>query len=133
MNPAITIEMLRAASSEEFPVIDLGGYMRGDAGALDRVAAQLREALENIGFLIVVNHGVSPTLTDGIVEEARRFHALPLGEKLNLATGRGQGSGFTGYLAVGRLFGQDLRGQRQRPARPQRSLLHGPRACPRRP
>jgi isopenicillin N synthase-like dioxygenase len=101
MSGAITLEMLRAASSAEFPVIDLGAYMRGDAAALDRVAAQLREALENIGFLIVVNHGVSPALTDGIVEEARRFHALPLGEKLALATGRGQGSGFTGYLASG--------------------------------
>jgi isopenicillin N synthase-like dioxygenase len=101
MSAAITLDMLRAASSAEFPVIDLGTYMRGDAGALRQVAAQLREALENIGFLIVVNHGISATLTDGIVEEARRFHALPLAAKLNLATGRGQGSGFTGYLASG--------------------------------
>jgi isopenicillin N synthase-like dioxygenase len=98
MSAAITLEMLRSASSAEFPVIDLGGYMRGDEGALGRVAAQLRDALENIGFVIVVNHGVSPVLTDGIVDEARRFHALPLDEKLALATGRGEGSGFTGYL-----------------------------------
>lgn len=101
MGAAITLDMLRSASSAEFPVIDLGPCMRGDAGALGRVAAQLRDALENIGFLIVVNHGVSPALTDGIVEEARRFHALPLDEKLKLATGRGQGSGFTGYLPSG--------------------------------
>src|SRR5712691_2103334 len=101
MSTVITLAMLRAASSEEFPVIDLGAFRRGDAGALGRVAAELRDALENIGFLIVVNHGVAPTLTDGIVAEARRFHALPLGEKLNLATGRGEGSGFTGYLASG--------------------------------
>ena len=101
MSAAITLDMLRAASSAEFPVIDLGAYMRGDEGALGRVAAQLRDALENIGFLIVVNHGVSPALTDGIVDEAQRFHALPLGEKLALATGRGDGSGFTGYLASG--------------------------------
>jgi isopenicillin N synthase-like dioxygenase len=98
MSGVITLDMLRAASSAEFPVIDLGSYMSGDAGALGRVAAQLRDALENIGFLIVVNHGVSPTLTDGVVEEARRFHDLPLAAKLKLATGRGQGSGFTGYL-----------------------------------
>jgi hypothetical protein len=58
MSAAITLEMLRAASSAEFPVIDLGEYMRGDAGALDRVAAQLRRvrtillrALPDVGHL----------------------------------------------------------------------------------
>src|SRR5947207_6857039 len=80
MSASITLDMLRAASSAEFPVIDLGPYLRGDAGALGRVAAELREALEHIGFLIVVNHGVSAALTDGIVAEARRFHTLPLDE-----------------------------------------------------
>src|SRR5881396_578310 len=87
MSAAITLDMLRGASSAEFPVIDLGGYGRGEEGALGRVAAELRHALENIGF--------------GIVEEARRFHALPLAEKLKLATGRGAGAGFTGYLPSG--------------------------------
>ena len=38
MTAAITLDMLRAASSDEFPVIDLGPYMRGEAGALARVA-----------------------------------------------------------------------------------------------
>src|SRR5437016_3370607 len=101
MSAAITLDMLRAATSAEFPVIDLGAYMRGEAGARGRVAAQLRDALENIGFVIVVNHGVAAELTDGIVEQARRFHAQPMAEKLKLATGRGQGSGFTGYLPSG--------------------------------
>ncbi len=98
MSAAITRDMLRAATTEDFPVIDLGAYIGGEAGARDRVAAEMRDALENIGFLIVVNHGVAAELTDGIVEEARRFHALPLDQKMQLATGRGQGSGFTGYL-----------------------------------
>ena len=101
MAAAITLDMLRAASSEDFPVIDLGAYRRGMPGALAEVAAQLRDALENIGFLIVVNHGVPAELTDGIVEQTRRFHAMPMTEKLKLATGRGQGSGFTGYLPSG--------------------------------
>jgi isopenicillin N synthase-like dioxygenase len=98
MSAAITLDMLRSATSEDFPVIDLGAYMRGDPGALADVAARLRHALENIGFLIVVNHGIAPALTDGIVEQATRFHALQMEEKLKLATGRGRGSGFTGYL-----------------------------------
>ena len=44
---------------------------------------------------------IAPELTDGIVEQARRFHALPMAEKLKVATARGQGSGFTGYLPSG--------------------------------
>src|SRR6266852_9524975 len=101
MSAAISLDTLRAASSAAFPVIDLGAYMRGEARARDRIAAELRNALENIGFLIVVGHGLAAELTDGIVEEARRFHALPLDEKLKLATGRGEGTGFTGYLPSG--------------------------------
>jgi isopenicillin N synthase-like dioxygenase len=101
MRAEITLEMLRAASSEAFPVIDLGAYRRGETGAQAVVAAQLRHALENIGFLIVVNHGIPTELTDGIVEQTERLHAMPMAEKLKLATGRGQGSGFTGYLPSG--------------------------------
>jgi isopenicillin N synthase-like dioxygenase len=97
----ITSDMLRAASSGDFPVIDLAAYRRGDAGALARTAAELRAALENIGFVIVVNHGVPAALTDGVVTETRRVHALPMAQKLALATGRGSGAGFTGYLGSG--------------------------------
>ena len=89
MGAEITLDMLRSASSDEFPVIDLGGYRRGEAGALAHVAGQFRHALENIGFLIVINHGIAPELTHGIVEQAKRFHALPISEKLKVATSRG--------------------------------------------
>jgi isopenicillin N synthase-like dioxygenase len=101
MSAAITLDLLRAATCEDFPVIDLAPYRRGEPGALAEVAAQLRHALENIGFLIVVNHGIAAELTEGIVEQTRRFHALPMTEKLKLAAGRGRGSGFTGYLPSG--------------------------------
>ena len=104
--------------------------MRGEAGALARVAEQLRHALENIGFLIVVNHGIAPELTDGIVEQARRFHAHADGRKAETRDGARPGQRVYRLPAVGRVFGQDLGGQRQRPARPQRSVFHGPRARP---
>jgi isopenicillin N synthase-like dioxygenase len=97
----ITLDLLKAAETESFPVIDLGDYLRGIPGALEAEARQLRYALENIGFLIVVNHGVDAALVDGIAEQAGRFHAMPLGEKLKLETKQGAGSGFTGYLPSG--------------------------------
>src|SRR5690348_3723517 len=95
---AITLDVLRNAGTGEFPVIDLAGYLRGEAGARGDVAAQVRDALENVGFFIVVGHQVSAELTRGVVEQTRRFHALPMEQKAVLATGRSQGSGFTGYL-----------------------------------
>jgi isopenicillin N synthase-like dioxygenase len=98
----ITLDLLRGADTESFPVIDLGDFVRGAPGALNNVARQLRYALENIGFLIVVNHGVDSALIDGLVEQARRFHALPLAEKIKLETGSGTRSGFTGYLPSGK-------------------------------
>ncbi len=101
MRPAITLDMLRSATAEDFPVVDLAAYMRGEAGALDAVAARLRHALENIGFLIVVGHGIAAELLEGVVAQTQRFHALPMAAKLKLATGRGQGRGFTGYLPSG--------------------------------
>lgn len=101
MSSTITPEMLRDAETEDFPVIDLGDYLHGAPGALDKIGRELRCALENIGFLIVVNHAVPAGLVAGIVEQARRFHALPMADKLRLETSRGGGSGFTGYLPSG--------------------------------
>lgn len=101
MSAAISLDMLRRAASEEFPVVDLGPYRRGETGALAAVAGRLRDALEHIGFLIVVGHGVPAALTDGVVAQTKRFHAQPMAEKLKLAAGGGRGSGFTGYLPSG--------------------------------
>jgi isopenicillin N synthase-like dioxygenase len=101
MPSKITRDMLETAASGEFPRIDLGDYAEGTTGPRERVARQLRHALENIGFLIVVNHGIPADLIDGIAEQARRFHALPYAEKIKLATKGGNGAGFTGYLPSG--------------------------------
>ncbi len=59
------------------PVIDLGDYRAGVPGALEAAGAELREALTTLGFLSVVNHGVSWDQVEGIYGEAARFHALP--------------------------------------------------------
>jgi len=44
--------------ADSIPVIDLGAYLAGAPGALDRTAAELRVALTEIGFYFIVNHGV---------------------------------------------------------------------------
>ena len=44
-------------ATETIPVIDLGPFLAGEPGALDRTAKELRVALTEIGFYFIVNHG----------------------------------------------------------------------------
>ena len=80
------------------PVIDLGPCFAGRAGALDAAAAQLRDALEGVGFFIIVNHGVPRTLIDATFAEARRFHAQSEDAKMALRMNEHN----NGYMAMGR-------------------------------
>jgi isopenicillin N synthase-like dioxygenase len=80
------------------PIIDLGRYMSGAPGALDATAAELRAALEGIGFFIAVNHGVSRDLIGRAFAEARRFHAQPYDAKVALRLNEHN----NGYMAMGR-------------------------------
>jgi isopenicillin N synthase-like dioxygenase len=73
-----------AASADAIPVIDYGPYFAGVPGALERVAAEVGSASENIGFFYAAGHGVCDELIDRAFAASRRFHALPLAEKLAL-------------------------------------------------
>src|ERR1700722_18130795 len=70
--------------SELIPVVDFGPYFAGEPGALETLAERLRHACENVGFLYAVNHGVPQAVIDRGFAASRRFHALPLEEKLKL-------------------------------------------------
>jgi isopenicillin N synthase-like dioxygenase len=80
------------------PVIDLGGYLAGKPGALEQVAAELGDALETIGFFLLVNHGIDRGLIARTFTEARRFHAQPAAAKLALRMNEHN----NGYMAMGR-------------------------------
>ena len=80
------------------PVIDVGPCFSGEPGARERVARQLGDALETIGFFVLVNHGVPRELIDRTFAEARRFHAQPLATKMALRMNEHN----NGYMAMGR-------------------------------
>jgi len=80
------------------PVIDLGAYLAGAPGARERLAAELRAALETIGFFLLVAHGVPRDLIARTSDEARRFHAQPAAAKLALRMNEHN----NGYMAMGR-------------------------------
>jgi isopenicillin N synthase-like dioxygenase len=77
-----------AGAAQEIPVLDVGPFLRGDDGALETLAAELRHAQEEIGFYFIVNHGVPQALFDRCFGELRKFFALPHEEKLKLKVDR---------------------------------------------
>ena len=78
------------------PVIDLGAYLAGEPGALDRTAEDLRFALTKIGFYFIVNHGVPMELVRRAYAEVARFHAQPLDSKMQVRIDRHN----VGYLPM---------------------------------
>jgi len=81
----------------ELPVLDIGPFLAGEEGALDALAGQLREACENVGFFFIRNHGVGDDLIERIFSETRRFHDLPIEEKMKLEINMNQ----RGYIKPG--------------------------------
>lgn len=71
----------------EIPVLDLSDLRAGRPGALARIAGELRQACEQVGFYYLTGHGVPRDLVDRVFDEARRFHAQPLDAKLELKAG----------------------------------------------
>ena len=72
------------AAAAQIPVIDFGPLFAGEPGALGRLAPVIRDACENVGFFYAAGHGVPDELIDRAFAASRRFHALPLEEKLKL-------------------------------------------------
>ena len=65
----------------QIPVIDYGPYFAGAPGALERIAAEVAHACEDIGFFYALNHGVPDELIDRAFAASRRFHSLPLSSR----------------------------------------------------
>jgi isopenicillin N synthase-like dioxygenase len=89
------VDMVDARS--RIAVIDLGPFLAGERGALERAAAELGRASEELGFYFIANHGIPQALIDRVFAEAERFHALPLEKKLEVKV---QGK-VVGYLPLG--------------------------------
>ncbi|NKB48402.1 MAG: isopenicillin N synthase family oxygenase [Alphaproteobacteria bacterium] len=77
-------DIRRNDALEEIPILDLGPYLAGEAGAAEKLVAELRYAQENIGFYFIINHGVTPSLFDRCFDELKQFFALPFEEKIKL-------------------------------------------------
>ena len=83
-------------ATETIPIIDLGPYLAGEPGALDRTAQEMRFALTEIGFYFIVNHGVPRELIRTTFDQVKRFHAQPLDKKMALKLNHHN----TGYMPM---------------------------------
>ena len=81
---APNLNPIRPDALEEIPIIDIGPFLAGQPGALQEAGAAIRHAMEDIGFYFIINHGIEQALVDRTFEAAKRFHDLPLDEKMAL-------------------------------------------------
>ena len=90
------------AQEGDIPVVDLEEYFStGSQESLDRVAAKLREACEETGFLSIVGHGVSTAEIDAAFEQTERFHGTALESKRDILMDRPDWPvGGMGYLPL---------------------------------
>src|SRR5277367_6250926 len=91
------LETLEAPATSRIAEIDIGPFLAGEPGALERTARVLGEASEDLGFYFIRNHGIPQSLIDRVFAEAERFHSLPLERKLAVKV---QGK-VVGYLPLG--------------------------------
>src|SRR3954469_16248238 len=84
------------AAAARIPVVDFAPLFAGEPGALGRLAPLLCDACENVGFFYAAGHGVPEELIERAFAASRRFHALPLQEKLKLRLNENN----IGYLPI---------------------------------
>ena len=97
------------APSDSFvPVIDVSPYFAGTTEGKRRVAEQIDQACREVGFSVIVGHGVDPQLIDAVEVVSREFFGLSLEEKMKVHI---EMSGGVGYSAVGDIALAHTRGQ----------------------
>ena len=74
-------EQARVDAPERIPLIDFAPFLSGTAAARAKVARQVAEACETIGFLYLQNHGIAPATLGGMFEAARYYFTLPVAER----------------------------------------------------
>jgi len=98
------------SKTEDFvPVIDIAPYLAGTQEGKRRVAAQLYRACREVGFYVIVGHGVDPDLVEAIESVSRAFFDLPLDEKMKVHIGKVPGG--VGYSAIGDVALASTRGE----------------------
>src|ERR1041384_670025 len=80
------------------PIIDVAPFLNGPDAQRRRVAAAVNEACSEIGFLLVIGHGIPASLVDDMRRVSTAFFERPLEEKMRY---RMPPDRYRGYIALG--------------------------------
>jgi len=69
------------------PILDVGPYLAGEAGALEQLGADVKMIQENLGFFAIVNHGIPQSLIDESFRQTARLFEIGMEEKLKHRVG----------------------------------------------
>jgi len=84
----------------QIATLDIAPFLHGDARDRARFAADFAGALEEIGFAVLVGHGVDPALYDAVEESVLDlFTSTPLEDKMRFRAAR-HGSVAQGYFPI---------------------------------
>ncbi len=81
-------------SDSVIPIINLVKFSDADAAERARVVAEVRKALEEVGFLMIAGHGIDQSLIDRVTEASFTFFDRPDDEKLKLASSKPGARGY---------------------------------------
>jgi isopenicillin N synthase-like dioxygenase len=88
--------------TDRIPAIDIGPFLAGDLAGRQRVAAAVRRACEEIGFLVISGHGIPQAVIDTLVERGFAFYDQPAGVKSRWhPTGDAKQRGYHGMATRG--------------------------------
>ena len=88
----------RGMALDSLPILDISELDRGDTAAAG-FREKLRRVTHEVGFFYLVGHGIPQDLIDEVLDLARRFFALPEGDKLSIENVRSPQ--FRGYTRTG--------------------------------
>lgn len=67
------------------PLVDFAPFLTDDSAGQQRVAAEIYRACHEVGFLYLINHGISQSKIDRAFEQSRRFFNLPMARKQEIS------------------------------------------------
>ncbi len=95
------------------PVLDLADLVAGEPGAAANLGRQLEQALTDVGFFFIVNHGIDWELVRQVYDAAARLHALPI-DHLDSIAMDGDHGGYLTY-AGGTSYASEIAGEVRTP------------------
>ena len=112
----------KVTSASIIPVLDLQPLLDGDEAGVATLAAELKQALQDIGFFSIINHGVPWELVEEIYEATQTLHSLPQEQKDNITMDRTHG----GYLGMGAgtSYASEIAGEVRKPNQNEAFFIH---------